>query len=124
VRALLTRRLCITAIAGAAALAGPGRADPFHLLTDAELVAYAATPVDVALAGKRVVLGLHHGLPVIADFPCGEPCPATAARIIHYEIGPGAPCAVAGGVSVTRPVPYRSGDVETQFCAPKPLANR
>ncbi len=107
------------------ASAAPAAADPFRILTDADLVAYAAEPFDAAaLSGKRVVIGLHNGLPVIADFPCDAPCPAGTSRVIHYEIGPGAPCAAAGGVTVTRPQTFHGDEVETQICAPKALVGR
>jgi hypothetical protein len=93
------------------------------VLTDADLVAYAARPYDkAAMMEKRITIGVHHGVPVIVDFPCSDICPQYTTQVIHYDLGPGAPCAAAGGVTVTRMVPFSIAVVEKQFCVPKVLA--
>jgi len=105
-----------------ACLAIPALAAP-PTLSDADLVAYAAKPYDhAAMMFKHVVLGLNHGQTVVADFPCSDVCPTYTSRIIHYDLAPGAPCAAAGGVTVTRRVPYSIAMVAKDFCVPKALA--
>jgi hypothetical protein len=97
-------------------------ADEPPKLSDADLVAYAAKPFDkAAMMGRRVVIGLHHGLRVIVDFPCSDICPGYTTRIIHYAQAPGAACEAAGGATVTRAVPYSIAVIEKQFCVPKVL---
>jgi hypothetical protein len=107
-----------------ACLAAPALASP-TTLSDAELVAYAARPYDhAAMMFKHVVLGVNHGQTVVADFPCSDLCPDYTTRIIHYDLEPGAPCAAAGGVTVTRRVPYSIAMIDKDFCVPKALAGR
>ncbi len=111
------------ALAGAALLS-PQRAiaEP-PTLTDAELIAYAAQPYDhAAMMGRRITIGLHHGAPVIAEFPCSDVCPQYTTRIVHYDIAPGAACEAAGGVTQLRRVPFSIAVAEREFCIPKPLA--
>ena len=44
---------------------------------------------------KRITLGLHHGVPVVVEFPCSDICPQYTTRIVHYDLAPGAACAAA-----------------------------
>jgi hypothetical protein len=101
-------------------------ADPAaRQLTDADLTAYAAKPWDkAAMMFKHVVLGVHHGLEVVADFPCGDVCPNYTTRIIHYAADPGPACQTAGGVVITRGVPVSIAEMQKQFCVPKVLAQQ
>jgi len=96
--------------------------DPGRALTDADLVAYNARPFDkAAMMGHQLTLGVHHGTPVIVDFPCGDVCPQYTIRIIHYAVGPGPACQAIGGVTVTQDVPRSIATVPTDFCEPKAL---
>jgi len=113
----------LLALAGVALLA-PQRAiaGPPNL-SDADLVAYAAKPFDhMTMMFKRITIGLYHGAPVIAEFPCSDVCPQYTTRIIRFDIAPGAACAAAGGVTQVRRVPFSIAMVEREFCIPKPLA--
>lgn len=92
-------------------------------LSDADLIAYAARPFDkAAMMEQRLVVGLHHGVPVVAEFPCSDVCPDYTTRIIHYDLAPGPACAAAGGVVKSRRVPYSIAMIEKDFCVPRPLA--
>jgi hypothetical protein len=117
--------LLATALAGAVLVsAWSVRAAP-RTLSDADLVAYAAAKYDsAAMMGKRITLGLHHGLPVVVEFPCSDICPQYTTQIIHYDLAPGAACAAAGGVTVTRRVPFSIAVIARDFCVPKALAAR
>jgi hypothetical protein len=113
--------LCCALLAPTTGLADPGRGPA--ILTDAGLVAYAARPFDkAAMMERRIELGRHRGVPVVAEFPCSDICPAYTVRIIHYAVAPGAPCDAAGGVTETRSVPFSIATREEAFCIPKPLA--
>jgi hypothetical protein len=112
---------CCALVAPAASLADPSPGQA--VLTDAALVAYAAAPFDkAAMMERRVELGRHRGVPVVAEFPCSDICPAYTVRIIHYAVPPGAPCDAAGGVTETRQVPFSIATREEAFCVPKVLA--
>jgi hypothetical protein len=103
----------------------PAIADAVRQLTDADLLAYAAKPFDKgAMMFHRLALGLHHGAPVVADFPCGDICPNYTIRIIHYDAAPGPACAKIGGVTVTREVPQSIAVIKQSFCVPAVLAVR
>jgi len=118
------RALSSPILAAALCAAAPSLADPpLPQLSDADLVAYAAKPFDKAkLMFKQVRLGVNHGLVVVAEFPCSDICPAYTTQIIHYEIGPGPACEAAGGVTVTRAVPFSIAVMEKPFCVPRVLA--
>jgi hypothetical protein len=99
--------------------ANPGQG----VLTDAALTAYAAASYDkAAMMAQHVQLGRHHGVAVVADFPCSDVCPAYTVRIIHYAVAPGPACAAAGGVSEMREVPFSIATREEAFCLPAVLA--
>ena len=106
-------------------IAGAAAADPVARdLSDADLVAYAKAGFDKgAMMERRITLGRHHGALVIVDFPCSDICPDYTTRVIHYDVGPGAPCDAIGGATVTRAVPYSIAVIEKQFCVPKVLAS-
>jgi hypothetical protein len=108
-------------------LAGAGcttRASEPGLLDDAALQAYAARPFDKhALMGQTVELGRHHGVPVVAEFPCADVCPQYTVRIIHYRLPPGGDCTAAGGVEETVGVPVAIAVLPKAFCVPKVLAD-
>lgn len=106
-------------------LSGAGcatRASEPGVLDDAALKAYAAGAFDkAALMGQTVELGRHHGVQVVAEFPCADVCPQYTVRIIHYRLPPGAPCAAAGGVEETVGVPVAIAVLPKTFCVPKVL---
>jgi hypothetical protein len=115
----------LPAILALAACVSPSAApaDPARELTDADLTAYAAAPFDhAAMMFKHVVIGLNHGVPVVADFPCSDVCPDYTTRIIHYDLDPGPKCVAASGAVVTRMVPVSIAVMQKQFCVPKVLA--
>ena len=121
----MPHQLWPAALAIATALASAARADVPRTLSDADLVAYAAKPFDKqAMMERHVAVGLHHGVPVVADFPCSDVCPDYTVRIIHYDVTPGEACAKAGGVTQARLVPYSIAVIEKDFCVPKVLAER
>jgi len=114
----LTATALLCAIAATPAAAAP------RTLSDADLVAYAAQPYDkAAMMFKQVTIGLHHGVAVVAEFPCSDICPAYTTRIVHYAVAPGPACTAAGGVTQTRRVPYSIAVINKDFCVPKPLAS-
>ncbi len=97
-------------------------------LSDSEVAAYAAAPFDKrAMMFKRVALGRHRGLPVVAIHPCGDVCPVYTRRIVHYEV-PLAECERRGGVVREEIVPRGPAVARTAFCVPailaKPRADR
>lgn len=109
------------AAATAAAACGE-RPAPQPRLTDADLTAYAAAPFDKrAMMFKRVVLGRHRGLVVVAIHPCGDVCPVYTRRIVHYEI-PVADCVRRGGVVSERLMPRGPAVARQAFCVPAVLA--
>jgi hypothetical protein len=114
----------LTSILALTCAAPTSRADPpLPQLSDADLVAYAAKPFDKAkLMFKQVRLGVNRGLVVLADFPCGDVCPDSTTRIIHYDLDPGPACEAAGGATATRAVPFAISVMEKQFCVPRVLA--
>jgi hypothetical protein len=99
-------------------------ADPaVRQLSDADLVALNAAPFDhAAMMFKHVVLGVNHGVQVVAEFPCSDVCPNYTTRIIHYALDPGPACTAAGGVVVKRQVPVSIAVMQQPFCVPKALA--
>jgi hypothetical protein len=96
-----------------------------HALSDADLVRYQASAFDKrAMMFKHVRLGLHHGVAVVADFPCGDLCPEYTTRIIHYDVTPGPACAKAGGVEEPRMIPRGIAVTRQPFCVPGVLAGK
>ncbi len=94
-------------------------------VSDADLRAYAARPFDKGqMMFKTVVLGTHHGNKLIAEFPCGDVCPAYTIRVIRYELKPGERCEARGGVLETLSVPQSIAMVKREFCIPPVLASK
>jgi len=123
-----SRILFAAAAAGlalAAATAAPARADrpaPLRRLSDSDLEAYASAKFDKrAMMFKRVALGRHRGLPVVAIHPCGDVCPVYTRRIVHYDI-PVADCARRGGIVREELMPRGPAVARQPFCLPAILA--
>lgn len=120
-------RFIAAALSALLTLAGAGcttRASEPGVLDDAALAAYAARPFDKrALMGQTVELGRHHGVPVVAEFPCADVCPQYTVRIIHYRLPEGAACAAVGGVQKSVLVPVAITVMTKTFCVPKPLVD-
>ncbi|MDO1529090.1 hypothetical protein QMK61_09655 [Fulvimonas sp. R45] len=118
IRSAFPAMLAVLAAAG-----GIARAQASGPLDDAALKAYAAQSFDPrAMMGRTVELGRHHGVPVVAEFPCSDVCPQYTVRIIHYRLPPDTDCAAAGGVERTVPVPVAIASTDATFCVPKVLA--
>jgi hypothetical protein len=92
---------------------------PDKEISEAELLAYARTDVDLELSRQEPVpLGRLNGWEVVAEHPCGGVCPDYTERIIRYELPRGRICDGAGGVE--REVSI--GGYPQVFCFPKVLA--
>ncbi|MEA2754089.1 MAG: hypothetical protein QOJ54_378 [Aliidongia sp.] len=92
-------------------------------LSDQELLDYAAASFDKQeMMNKRVMLGSHHGVPVVVDFPCGDLCPAYTIRIIRYDLPLGQDCEASNGTWQKRSIPRGRGTTMTVYCLPKVLA--
>jgi hypothetical protein len=99
-------------------------AAPLRRLSDRDLVRYAASKFDArAMMGRRIVLGTHGGTRVVADFVCGDVCPAYTKRIIHYDVPP-EHCASVHGKVVSQLVPRGPAVIGQPFCEPPVLAGR
>jgi hypothetical protein len=106
----------------AALVAGVAAADT---LTDDALVAYASRPYDrAAKMLHRDTLGIHHGVEVIAEFPCSDVCPNYTVRIIHYAVAPGPDCDKIGGVTRMLTVPVSIAVMRRPFCVPAVLVEK
>lgn len=91
-------------------------------LSDSDLKAYASADFDKrAMMFKRVALGRHRGLPVVAIHPCGDVCPVYTRRIVHYDI-PVAGCARRGGIVREELMPRGPAVARQPFCVPAVLA--
>ncbi|HEX8062888.1 MAG TPA: hypothetical protein VF535_06700 [Allosphingosinicella sp.] len=111
------------ALAAATSAAACGdRPAPRRRLADSDLAAYASAPFDKrAMMFKRVALGRHRGLLVVAIHPCGDVCPAYTRRIVHYDI-PLADCARRGGIVREKLMPRGPAVARQAFCVPPVLA--
>ncbi|WP_017463430.1 hypothetical protein [Dyella ginsengisoli] len=110
----------LTLVAGACT----SRAATPGTLDDAALLAYAKQPWDKAtLMHTTVPLGRYHGVPVVAEFPCGDVCPQYTQRIIHFDLPEGADCAAAGGVEREVLVPMAIAMRTKRFCFPRVLVD-
>ncbi len=95
---------------------------PRRNLSDADIAAYAAAKFDKrAMMFKRVALGRHRGLPVVAIHPCGDVCPVYTRRIVHYDV-PVADCARRGGIVREELMPRGPAVARQPFCVPAVLA--
>lgn len=105
--------------------AAPAHAAPPQPISDAEIARIAAAPFDKRdKEFDHDVLGIHNGLIVIADYPCGDVCPDYTVRIIHYDRPAGPECTAAGGVNAERMVPRGIAVTRQSFCVPRVIANR
>lgn len=112
--------LSLAAAGAAEACADP--AGPKRRLSDSDIAAYAAAKFDKrAMMFKRVALGRHRGLPVVAIHPCGDVCPVYTRRIVHYDV-PVADCARRGGVVRDELMPRGPAVARQPFCVPAILA--
>jgi hypothetical protein len=96
-------------------------------LTDESLMAIATSPYDKGrMAFRKVELGRHHGVVVVAEFPCSDLCPAYTTRVIHYDVPSedGAGCAKIGGSIEPVPVPMGIGRGLAFYCLPKVLGRQ
>ena len=111
------------ALAAATAAAACGeRPGPSRKLSDSDIAAYASAPFDKrAMMFKRVALGRHRGLPVVAIHPCGDVCPVYTRRIVHYDI-PVSDCAARRGVVRQELIPRGPAVARQPFCVPAVLA--
>ncbi len=108
--------------AATAASACGERPAPPRKLSDADLVAYASAAFDKrAMMFKRVPLGRHRGLLVVAIHPCGDVCPVYTRRIVHYVV-PIADCERRGGVIREQLGPRGPAVARQPFCLPAVLA--
>lgn len=109
------------AVATAAAACGE-RPVPLRTLSDSDIAAYASAPFDKrAMMFKRVPLGRHRGLPVVAIHPCGDVCPVYTRRIVHYDV-PLAECERRGGIVRQELMPRGPAVARQPFCVPAILA--
>jgi hypothetical protein len=119
-RILLAAGLPLAA-ATAAAACGERPGAP-RTLSDSDLAAYASASFDKrAMMFKRVALGRHRGLPVVAIHPCGDVCPVYTRRIVHYDV-PLADCERRGGIVRQELMPRGPAVARQPFCVPATLA--
>lgn len=118
------RRLVVAVSGVVLALAcrrGALRDSPERELSDAELRELASAPFDAAAVMLHsFAVGRHRNHPVRIDFPCGDVCPAYTAKIVRYDLDPGA-CPPEGEV-VTLGVPGGIAVQLKDFCVPRVLA--
>jgi hypothetical protein len=110
----------LAAVALLAAAAAPPKD---RTLSDSDLRRYAASKFDARkMMFKHDVIGRYRGTLVVADFPCGDLCPAYTRRIIHFAVEPGTCARVPGGVLVEEIVPRSIAVHREAFCEPKVIA--
>ncbi|HEX8513738.1 MAG TPA: hypothetical protein VF688_11605 [Allosphingosinicella sp.] len=118
---LLAAAAGLSLAATAAVACGP-RPGPLRALTDSDIAAYASARFDKrAMMFKRVALGRHRGLPVVAIHPCGDVCPVYTRRIVHYDV-PLADCERRGGIIRQELMPMGPAMARKPFCVPAILA--
>ena len=106
----------------AALLTSAPEPPPADTVTDAEIAAFAAVPLDKTKRGGRTrFLGFHNGTSVLVDYPCSDLCPHYTTRIIHYAVEPGPECERIGGVIREATVPRGIASVVKPFCVPAVL---
>jgi hypothetical protein len=111
----------ILALAGSSAAPAEAASKP-RRISDAQLVRYAATSFDKRKRMfSREVVGVHRGILVVADYHCGDVCPAYTRRVIRYDV-PLADCARRGGVVVSERIVRGIGTANIQVCKPPILA--
>jgi hypothetical protein len=100
-------------------------AQPADTISDDALVAYAQKPYSkIEMMGHHDVVGLQHGVEIIADFPCSDLCPNYTTRIIHYAVEPGPDCDRIGGRARDQLVPFSIAVVRKTFCVPGVLVEK
>ena len=98
---------------------------PTDTLSDDALVAYAQAPYSkVEKSLQHDVLGIHHGVEVVADFPCSDLCPNYTTRVIHYAVEPGPDCDKIGGRAREMNVPVSIAVMRKTFCVPGILVEK
>lgn len=123
-RAIHGKRIDAAALAALLLAACASQAATPGTLDDAALLAYAKRPWDKAtLMHTSVPLGDYRGVPVVAEFPCGDVCPQYTQRIIHFELPAGGDCSRAGGVEREVLVPMAITVRPKRFCFPKVLVD-
>lgn len=91
-------------------------------LTDEALVARIASyKTDQWPPEGTRVIGLHHGVRVLADTSCSDVCPGNTVTVIHYDLAPGADCRRVHGVDATALVPMSIAMIPRHFCVPEIL---
>lgn len=94
-------------------------------LTDKLIARYAAAPWTKGYwSQRRVVLGRHNGVELIADHPCGDICPNYTVRVIHYALPVGPECERIGGASQRITIVQGVGRLQNTYCVPKVLVDR
>ncbi|HEV7659960.1 MAG TPA: hypothetical protein VGO55_08960 [Allosphingosinicella sp.] len=94
-------------------------------ISDQAIAAYTARPYNkAAMMGRHLVLGVHNGVRVVVDFPCGDICPDYTTRIVHYDVAVGAACARARGVVRHAIVAQGPAAFRQAFCVPRVLGTR
>ena len=92
-------------------------------LTDAQILAFAATSFDKAeKEGLRELLGYHHGRRVIVEYPCSDQCPDYTTRLIFYDV-PLSECRAIEGVVRNLVVPMGIGAGRRHYCVPGVLGD-
>jgi len=107
-------------------LAGDARAVPAKLrhVSDVQLLRFADTKFDKRkMMFRHEIVGVHRGTLVVADYPCGDVCPAYTRRIIHYDVV-AADCSRTGGSVVSELVPRGPAVAKRDYCEPAVLAGR
>jgi hypothetical protein len=121
-RILLAAAAGLSLASATAAFACGPRPGPLRALSDSDIAAYASAAFDKrAMMFKRVALGRHRGLPVVAIHPCGDVCPVYTRRIVHYEV-PLADCERRGGIVRQELMPRGPAVAPRPFCVPAVLA--
>ncbi|HYW17071.1 MAG TPA: hypothetical protein VE891_13080 [Allosphingosinicella sp.] len=95
---------------------------PKRTLSDSDIAAFASAKFDKrAMMFKRIALGRHRGLPVVAIHPCGDVCPVYTRRIVHYDV-PLSDCVRRGGIVRQALMPRGPAVARQPFCVPAVLA--
>jgi hypothetical protein len=121
----MTRRRIIAALPFLLSVcaAAPQAFDGLRKLSDADVLAVAHSDYSKAdKMGRSQVLGSHHGIALVADYPCSDVCPMYTTRIIHYALPADDKCMRMGGVVRMRNVPVSIAMVRQPFCVPAVIA--
>lgn len=110
-------------LAVAASSLAPAAGETLSRLTDRDIRALAQQSFDKrTMMGKRLELGRHNGVPVIAEFPCSDVCPEATRRILRYEVDL-ARCDQIDGRLVATFVPRGIGTQRRLFCVPSAIVD-